>query len=184
MMVELVTKRLCIRSLCATDYEGLLSIVSNPSVYRQVAIIPDHDQVAFSKQWLQRAKAAATQGLQAHEYIFGIFKATQPIGHCALHGDAEARQAELGYWLHPTFQGKGYALEACHALLRFAFVDLGLDNVHATCAYDNNASQHLLVKLGMMYQQELDVLTANGVKRRSRLYQLRRQVFFDLGIGQ
>ncbi len=55
---------------------------------------------------------------------------------------------EFGYWLGRPFWGLGFATEAAHRLVRFAFEALGLENVHAGWFYDNPASGHVLAKLG------------------------------------
>ncbi len=42
----------------------------------------------------------------------------------------------------------GYATEAAHRLVTYAFEALGLEAVHAGWFYDNPASGHVLAKLG------------------------------------
>ncbi|MBW8709138.1 MAG: GNAT family N-acetyltransferase [Alphaproteobacteria bacterium] len=55
---------------------------------------------------------------------------------------------EFGYWLGKPFWGHGYATEAAHRLVLYAFEALGLETVHAGWFYDNPASGHVLAKLG------------------------------------
>jgi RimJ/RimL family protein N-acetyltransferase len=55
---------------------------------------------------------------------------------------------ELGYWLGKPFWGFGYATEAAHRLVTYAFAELALGQVHAAWFYDNPASGHVLAKLG------------------------------------
>jgi [ribosomal protein S5]-alanine N-acetyltransferase len=56
--------------------------------------------------------------------------------------------SEFGYWLGKPFWGFGYATEAAHRMVRFAFEELGLESVHAGWFHDNPASGHVLAKLG------------------------------------
>ena len=58
-------------------------------------------------------------------------------------------QAEIGWALSPTHQGRGLAFEAVHRLVALCFDDLGIHRLYATCFADNTASWHLMEKLGM-----------------------------------
>ena len=58
-------------------------------------------------------------------------------------------QAEIGWALDPSRQGRGLALEAARGLMARCFVELGIHRVYATCFADNVASWHLMEKLGM-----------------------------------
>lgn len=63
--------------------------------------------------------------------------------------NAEARQAELGYILHPDFHGFGYATEAGEALLRLGFDGAGMHRIYAQCDARNAASARVMERLGM-----------------------------------
>jgi RimJ/RimL family protein N-acetyltransferase len=58
-------------------------------------------------------------------------------------------QAEIGWALSPTHQGRGLAFEAVQRLVAVCFEDLGIHRLYATCFADNTASWHLMEKLGM-----------------------------------
>ena len=58
-------------------------------------------------------------------------------------------QAEIGWALSPTHQGRGLAFEAVQRLVAVCFDDLGIHRLYATCFADNTASWHLMEKLGM-----------------------------------
>jgi [ribosomal protein S5]-alanine N-acetyltransferase len=56
--------------------------------------------------------------------------------------------ASLGYWIDETHQGQGYMAESLHLTLKFAFVDLDLHRVHASCILKNTRSKNLLTRSG------------------------------------
>jgi len=58
--------------------------------------------------------------------------------------------AELGYWLGPTYWGRGFATEAAAALVAWAFPALRLERVYAQYLDDNRASGRVLEKIGML----------------------------------
>ncbi len=62
---------------------------------------------------------------------------------------ARGVQAELGWCLDPTHQGRGYATEAVAGLMSLCFEDLGLRRVTASCFADNAESWRLMERLGM-----------------------------------
>ena len=60
--------------------------------------------------------------------------------------------AEIGWALHPNFQGNGYAREATTALMDIAFTELGLHRVFATLDPRNGDSVKLCLALGMRHE--------------------------------
>src|SRR3954464_12189846 len=65
------------------------------------------------------------------------------------------RSAELGYVLHPDFQGRGLATEGARHMLGIAFDDLGLHRVFARLDSRNHASAAVLRRLGMRHEAHL-----------------------------
>jgi len=63
--------------------------------------------------------------------------------------NAEESTAEIGWALHPNFQGKGYAREAASALLDVAFGEMELHRVTALLDPRNDDSIRLCEALGM-----------------------------------
>jgi RimJ/RimL family protein N-acetyltransferase len=61
---------------------------------------------------------------------------------------------ELGAHLHRVFWGQGFALEACKAVITFAFESLGAGELFAGHHPDNNTSRSILAKLGFQYAGE------------------------------
>lgn len=58
-------------------------------------------------------------------------------------------QAELGWVLDPSHTGCGYATEAVRELLRYCFAELALHRLVANCFLANDASWHLMERVGM-----------------------------------
>ncbi|WP_341953348.1 GNAT family protein [Salinibacterium sp. TMP30] len=65
---------------------------------------------------------------------------------------AEDSNAEIGWALHPNFQGKGFAREATSALLDLAFDTLELHRVFANLDPRNDDSVRLCLALGMRHE--------------------------------
>jgi RimJ/RimL family protein N-acetyltransferase len=69
------------------------------------------------------------------------------VGYVSL--TVEDRQGEIGFMFHPDHQGRGYATEACRAVLRIAFGAYDLHRVFGRLEPRNTASARVLEKLGM-----------------------------------
>lgn len=91
------------------------------------------------------------------------------LGMCGLIQRAYLPGPDLGYALLPEFTGQGYALEACHCMLRHAQADLGLPRVSAIVKPGNTRSRQLLDKLRF---RETGLMCIPGDDAPLQLYQL------------
>ncbi len=78
----------------------------------------------------------------------------------------EPEQADIGYCYNKNYWGKGYATEACRALLGFGFGQLKLHRIIATCDADNYGSSRVLEK--SLMRKEAHFLRDKKVKGRWR----------------
>jgi RimJ/RimL family protein N-acetyltransferase len=71
------------------------------------------------------------------------------IGACGIMSHENA--PELGYWLGVKYWAKGYATEALHALVDYAFTDLNHESLQAGARVTNPASRRVLEKCGFQW---------------------------------
>ena len=62
---------------------------------------------------------------------------------------------ELGFVIDVSHQGRGYALEACRAILTYAKEELCFEQVQALVRQENEASINLLKKLEFQYEKNV-----------------------------
>ena len=76
------------------------------------------------------------------------------IGYCGIESFEYQNTAavELGYRLTLAARGKGYAFEACEAVL-VRTAELGYQNILALTEPENTTSQHILIKLGFEFRE-------------------------------
>ena len=72
------------------------------------------------------------------------------IGACGIVFQYEATP-ELGYWLGVDHWGKGYATEALHAVIDYAFTDMNHESLQAGARVTNPASRRVLEKCGFQW---------------------------------
>ncbi len=78
------------------------------------------------------------------------------IGNCGIRmKEPAALEAELGYELDRACWGRGYASEAAGAIVDWAFRELHLHRVWASCIAENTASARVMERLGMTYEGRL-----------------------------
>jgi ribosomal-protein-alanine N-acetyltransferase len=75
-----------------------------------------------------------------------------------------AQMGTLGYWLGAEFQGHGIMREAVGLVCGFAFTELELHRLEASCMLDNVASKRVLTATGFCHEgQAKNYLQINGL---------------------
>ncbi|HEV2802616.1 MAG TPA: GNAT family protein [Pyrinomonadaceae bacterium] len=146
---QLETERLLLRRLHEADLAPLVDYLNDPLVARYQSWESYTEEQA--RELIERQQNL-TPGVPGRWFNFALeLKATGALaGHVALCVRAdEARQAEIGFTLARSFQGRGLAAEAARRVLGFAFAELGLHRVVAITDTENAPSIALLEKLGM-----------------------------------
>lgn len=64
-------------------------------------------------------------------------------------------KGEIGWSLHPNYQGYGYATEAAQVLLTYGFAQRKLHRITSICDTRNTASFRLMERLGMRREGHL-----------------------------
>ena len=70
------------------------------------------------------------------------------IGHAVIKTLDQTDKFEVGWLIHPKYQGKGFATQATRPLIKLAF-DQGLQEVFAVALEENKPSLRIMEKLGM-----------------------------------
>lgn len=72
------------------------------------------------------------------------------LGRIAIRREGAAGEWSIGFWIHPTYQGLGYATEAARAVVEIGFRRLGAMKISAAHATWNEASGKVLEAIGMV----------------------------------
>jgi RimJ/RimL family protein N-acetyltransferase len=149
------TDRMRLRPYSLDDFEAFHDLHSREDVARYLP-------------WETRTAEASRAALEKHQKRSfevdgdGITLAGFDDGTGRLVGEfvlilrsVQHRGAELGYVLHPDFQGQGLATEGARHMLGIAFDDLGLHRVIARLDARNTASAAVLRRLDMRHEAHL-----------------------------
>ncbi|MET3539513.1 ribosomal-protein-alanine N-acetyltransferase [Pontibacter aydingkolensis] len=89
-------------------------------------------------------------------WAFSLKGSQELIGACGFSSlEAEHRKAEIGFWLLPSYWGKGYIPEAAAAIIKYGFEQMNLNRIEAIVEGDNDQSERVLLKLGFEYEGRL-----------------------------
>jgi len=151
----LTTPRLAIRPFIEADAEPLFEHAKNPNVTRFT--LWDHhksvaDTLAFVREY---AQVRYLEGM-AEPYAITLHTDLRPIGSCGCFWASQPnRTMELGYWVAEPLWGQGIAVEACRAVMGYAFAALEPVRMQARVIAGNAASSRVLDKLGFRYEGTL-----------------------------
>lgn len=142
-MIAIDTERLALRNFGADDWEALYELITQ---------YESSPYAAYDQPWPTspaEIKKVAEWFASGDNYLAVCLQDTgQFIGFVALNPEQEGREFNLGYVFNSNYHGKGYATEACQAVLSYAFGPLKAQRVITGTAAVNQASCRLLDRLG------------------------------------
>lgn len=158
MTFHLETERLILRELRTTDLKAMFELDSDPEVHKYlgnkpIKTIDESRKVIESiiNQYTERGIGRWA----AIEKSTGEF-----IGWSGLRLNTEytmngyTKFYDVGYRLIKRFWGKGYATESGKVAVNYAFNVLKLPELYGITEMGNEASHHVLLKIGLQYVED------------------------------
>jgi RimJ/RimL family protein N-acetyltransferase len=140
----LETKRLALRAPRLEDAKTVAALANDRRIAENTARIPHPYREADAEGFISAANKSGGEAL----FLITLRDETI-IGACGLMMKDET--PELGYWLGVPHWGKGYATEALHAVIDYAFTDLTHETLQAGARVTNPASRRVLEKCGFQW---------------------------------
>ena len=137
------TPRLLLRPGFPEDAPALVAAIADEAIVRSLATVPWPYSMRDAEAFLASPRDPILPSLLIFERGTG---APQLVGSCGL-GRRPSGAGEMGDWIAKSFWGRGYATEACSALVDIARA-LGLQSLEGSHFLDNPASARVLEKLG------------------------------------
>ena len=139
----LETKRLCLRAPRLGDAKTVATLANDRRIAENTARIPHPYKTADAEDFISRAG-------KTDEALFLVtLRDKTVIGACGVV--LQEAVPELGYWLGVEHWGMGYATEALHAVIDYAFTDLAHEALQAGARVTNPASRRVLEKCGFQW---------------------------------
>jgi ribosomal-protein-serine acetyltransferase len=143
-----VDDRTLLRSVSETDAPGLFALVDENRAHLR-RWLPWLDANRSIRDTLEFIRASMAGEQQGRSFIGLIDHEGELCGTAGLNWiDHDNRACEIGYWLRADRQGRGIVTLCCCALIRHAFLTLGLNRVNIPVAVGNARSRAIPERLG------------------------------------
>ena len=140
----LKTKRLVIRKFKSTDLTNLMDMFSDPEVMRYIG--PRRPMTDLEiQEWLSNILHIEDKELTRH--VVALKSTDELIGVAGLRDEDGIK--DFGYYFRRSYWGKGYAQEACLAIINHIETDLQIRNYQIFIADENISSIQMIERLGM-----------------------------------
>lgn len=151
---KIETNRLLLRPFQLSDANDVQRLAGDFEIADTTLFIPHPYEDGVAEQWINTHEENFKSN---KEIIFAVSlqETKELIGSIGLILNKEHEKAELGYWIGKPYWNKGYATEAAEAMLKFGFIELKLERIHAHYFARNPASGKVMEKLGMQYEGTL-----------------------------
>lgn len=154
-MIERETERLRLRPWRQEDFEPFSEYYADETTARYVGGVADADQA-----WRRMASLIGHWTLRGYGYWALEEKDTGSfVGSVGLWRSAGWPELELGYWLLPSMQGKGYAIEAGAEARDHAFEVVGTASLVSYIDPANEPSKKVAERLGAHFEEIIDLLS-------------------------
>lgn len=164
----ITTKRLTLKTYASEDVDGLINLLINPEITKTF-MVPDyesHEQMeALAKKLIVLSQVEDTK-----HFEYGIYLNDELIGFVNDCG-IEDNEIEIGYVIHPDYQGNGYATEALGAVI-CELREMGFHKVTAGFFEENAASRRVMEKCGMQQTGVIEDEEYRGRHHVCRYYEI------------
>lgn len=149
------TDRLILRPWFESDAEALYRYARDPQV-GPIAGWPPHTSVENSREIIRTVLS------KPETYAIVLKPSNEPIGSIGLMRNGDGiypigeTEVELGFWVGVPHWGHGYAPEASHCLIRYAFEQLNITAVWCGYYDGNLKSKRAQEKIGFKYHHTIE----------------------------
>lgn len=153
-MIGLETERLIFRQWENSDYKRFSEFYTQEEHAQYVG-----GRKTPEESWRLMATYIGHYTLKGYSYLAIAEKSTEKlIGTVGLWKSEPWPEKELGYWLLPEAQGKGFGVEAGLAVRDYALETLKFDSLVSYIDPANQPSIQLATRLGANYDKTIDLL--------------------------
>ena len=146
--MELVSERLILREFSHADFQDVHAYSSNIENIKYMIRGPnsEEDTIEFLDDCIENIDKKPRK---QYDFAVTLKENGKVIGGCGIYLNDSLEEGMLGWILHKDYWKKGYMTEAGKELVKFAFEDLNLHRLYATCDAENYGSYRVMENLGM-----------------------------------
>lgn len=168
--IILSTERLMLREMTVDDVDRLYEIYGADGMtdYTEPLYEDRQQEIEYTKEYIRNMYEFCGYGLWIVIEKPGDDAAGKPeenitsegriVGRVGITGREGYDEAELGYVIEKDRQGRGYAIEACRAVIGYARDVLEMSGLNCFVQRGNEASVKLCKRLGFKYLEDVCLL--------------------------
>jgi RimJ/RimL family protein N-acetyltransferase len=101
-----------------------------------------------------KAREELTRAGKCHQFTIVETSTGKKIGSIDIrpYDEGEPFRGDMGLWIGPPFQGKGYGTLAVQQILKYGFEKLGMQKIEAKIFLGNIASRRIFEKCGFQLE--------------------------------
>lgn len=148
---ELVTERLLLHKTEEKDLKVLWEILLLEEVSKRYLTSIIHDDWEQEKKW-QYKKLSRAGNKDVFTWTIELQKTHEVIGQVDVMPTEKEEIRDIGWFISPPYQKKGYCFEATQEILKYMFIEVGIKKIETCVSKYNKASYRLMEKLGFKKQ--------------------------------
>lgn len=150
----LETNRLLLREISVEDVPRLFELYEDKDItlYMEDLFRPIEKEIEYTQNYIDNIYNFYGYGI----WLIVLKESNEIIGRCGVEFKEGFDGLELGFMLGKNYWHKGYALEACDAVIKYSSEYLGENNIRAIIHKDNTSSINLCKKLGFTYDGPIE----------------------------
>ena len=149
---EILTERLRLRIPDASDLPFVFSATRYKGFADGMVWNPPDTLEELSNGWEEHNLPPWDEG-RAYGFTIEDRESGERLGRIVIRQTKMDHVWDLGFWTHPEKQGRGFMTEACKAVVKFGFDQLGAVAIEAQHAIWNKASEIVLERSGFKFVQ-------------------------------
>ena len=163
------TDRLVLKCLNNNDYDDLSKMLVNYDIKRTY-MIPDFESVDELVDFFNKLVRISKYD---DRLLYGIYLDNKIIG---MINEVEVvdRKIELGYFINPLYQNKGYCTEVLIKMIDELF-SMGFDTIKTSVFIDNIPSMKVCNKAGMKNTNEFEFVNYNGKEIKCVCFEIKKE---------
>lgn len=141
----LVTDRLIVREITVEDVPRLYELYSDKTVtkYMEPLFEDMNQEIEYTREYIKNIYGFYGYGM----WVIVLKETGEVIGRAGFEYKKDFEGLELGFMLGSKYQRKGYAYEACRAILEYAEAELMHQQFRAVVHIENEPSKRLCERL-------------------------------------
>ena len=176
-MPILHTDRLILRPMCTGDAYDMYEYASREDLTEYLLWSP-HQSVSYTRDYLAYIESRYASG-DFYDWAVTLADSGKMIGTVGFTKlDTTHNSGEIGYVINPEYHHLGLGYEAAKRVVEFGFERLELHRIEARFMQGNDASLHVMQKLGMTFEgYHRDYMLVKGTYRTIGICAMLKGVF-------